>query len=207
MFRSFRNAFITGLILLLPLGITLFVLSFLLEHVGAPASKLFFGQAAASFSSGIFKAYLLNILATLMVVLIVTMLGYISRYFLGRFMFLLAEKIIEKLPFVRSLYRTSKQIINTFSENKRSVFQKAVLVEFPRKGIYSLGFITCEAQGEIQQKTEEVVVSVFIPTTPNPTSGFLLFLPKNDLIELDMSVGDALKAIISGGVLDRKSVV
>lgn len=200
MFRGFRNAFLTGLLILLPLGITVFILTFLIQNVGAPASKLFFGQFHGNLHNSGMLGFAVDMVAMLLVVIIITVLGYISRYFFGRFMIRGTENIIERLPFIRTLYRTSKQIIGTFAENKRAIFQKAVLVQFPREGIYSVGFLTGEAKGEIQTKTQQTVVSVFVPTTPNPTSGFLLFLAAEDVIELEMSVADALKAIISAGV-------
>lgn len=200
MLRSLRNGFLTGLVTLLPLGITVFIVRFLIQHIGTPTSKLFFGQFHLYNRDHLFIAFIIDLIATLFVVLIITVLGWISTYFFGKIIIRAAEKVIEKLPFVRTLYRTSKQIIGTFAENQRAVFQESVLVEFPRKGIYSLGFVTGEMKGEIQCKTKDTVVSVFVPTTPNPTSGFLLFLPKSELTALEMSVSDSLKAVISGGV-------
>ncbi|MDR0428594.1 MAG: DUF502 domain-containing protein [Puniceicoccales bacterium] len=201
MIRSLRNAFFTGLLILLPLGITVFLVTLLIEAIGAPASKLFFHKFYSTFPAYGLRMFAINCIATLLVVALITSIGYISRYFLGRFIIRGTEKLITKLPFVRMLYGTTKQIVDTFSEGKRAVFQRAVMVEFPRKGIYSIGFQTGEAEGELSSVDRQEMISVFIPTTPNPTSGFLVFVREDQCKLLKMSIGDAMKAIISGGAL------
>ncbi|MDR2576472.1 MAG: DUF502 domain-containing protein [Puniceicoccales bacterium] len=200
MLRSFRNAFFTGLFTLLPLGITAFVVALLIERIGTPASKLFFGHAPRTFAVNAAVTYTINILATLLVVVLVALLGCVSRYFLGRWIIGGTERIIGRLPFVRMLYNTSKQIIGTFSDGKRAVFRKAVLVEFPNDKMRSIGFVTGKAEGHIAEGfNEEDVLCVFIPTTPNPTSGFLILVPSARCVFLDLPIADAMKMVISGG--------
>jgi uncharacterized membrane protein len=114
---------------------------------------------------------------------------------------LITEKIINYVPFVNAIYKTVKQIAETFGKSNNEVFSRTVLIEYPKRGCYALGFLSNEAEGEVQSKTGEVVVCVFVPTTPNPTSGFLLLVPKKSVTELEMSVADGMKLIISGGIV------
>jgi uncharacterized membrane protein len=199
MFRRFRNAFLSGMLTVLPLWVTAFLLVFLVSHVGAPLSHLLFGSLSISQDASPLLEFAFDLLSTIVVILVLAAIGAISRYMLGRFMIRTTEKLIDRLPVVGMLYSTSKQIIGTFSDGNRAIFQRAVLVEFPRKGLYSIGFLTGEATDEIQNHIGNVAVSVFVPTTPNPTSGFLFYVKNGDYIPLQFSVGDALKMIMSGG--------
>lgn len=195
-----KNAFITGLLVLMPLGITFFVAQFLLEKIGKPASALFFAPWS-SFLDTQWIGWLAEVIAVLIVVLLITAFGWLSNFFFGRLCLALTERFIKKIPFISTVYNTVKQIADTMGKNKKAVFQKAVLVHFPSDSLYSVGFLTNRANGETQDKTKENVCNVFVPTTPNPTSGFLIMVPEEKLVVLDMSVGDAIKLIISGGAV------
>lgn len=201
MFRSFRNAFIAGLLAFLPLGITVFLVKLLVDKVGSPASRIFFHTFPQLVPSKTFMVFVANLLATLLVVLLIAIIGYVSRYFLGKFFIRGTEKIIDRLPFIRTLYNTSKQIVGTFSNGKRVLFQEVVLVEFPLKGSGAIGFVTSSAEGELGGFCGSDGLCVFVPTTPNPTSGFLIFVDRKNCKPLQMSIADAIKAIISGGAL------
>ncbi|HNX04352.1 MAG TPA: DUF502 domain-containing protein, partial [Opitutales bacterium] len=111
------------------------------------------------------------------------------------------ERFMSSVPLVRSVYMTVKQIVDTVAKGNKAIFSTTVLVEYPRKGVYAIGFLTGDARGEIQDRTSSYLLNVFLPTTPNPTSGFLLFVPKDEVIMLDMPVSDGMKAIISGGAV------
>jgi uncharacterized membrane protein len=161
--------------------------------------SLFFASVCAVFGDTALPA---SLFSTIFIVGIITILGFLSKYFLGKKAIRLTEQLIESVPFVNSVYKTVKQIVETFSKNREAVFQTTVLIQYPCKGSYALGFLTSETEGEVQVKTRENVVNVFLPTTPNPTSGFLLFVPREDVIFLDMSVADGMKMIISGGVVN-----
>ncbi len=113
----------------------------------------------------------------------------------------LGEKILKKIPVVSSVYNSSKQFIQAVSLTSKDGFRKVILVEYPRRGLWVIGFVTCENTGETQLLTEEEVVNVFIPTTPNPTSGFLLLVPKKDVVTLSMTVEEGLKLVVSGGIV------
>ncbi len=127
--------------------------------------------------------------------------GLVSRYFLTAYFGRATERIINNIPGVGTVYRTVKQIVDTFSAQKRNIFEKVVMVEYPAPGTFVIGFLTNRAKGEVQARTGEELWTVFIPTTPTPTSGFLLFYPQHKVQELDMSVGEAMKLIISGGTV------
>jgi uncharacterized membrane protein len=198
---SLRNAFLTGLALLAPLAVTWIVFSWLVDAVGGRFRPLFFFFVPEGLRDNPNLEVLWNILASILVLVIVTLLGYVSRYVIGRFLGKIAERLVQQIPGVSAVYNTVKQIVETFSLQNRSMFSKVVLVEFPRKGLWSIGFLTNRTQGEAQARTVEEVWTVFVPTTPNPTTGFLILVPKNDLVELSMAVTDAMKMIISGGTL------
>jgi uncharacterized membrane protein len=198
---TFRNAFLTGLLLLAPLVVTLWALATIIELVGGTFRPIFLFYLPESIREHSYLNLFWDIIATVMVVFLVTGVGYISRYVFGKYLISITERAIQTIPGANAVYNTVKQIMDTFSTQKRNLFTKAVLVQFPRQGLYSVGFITNKAQGEPQAKTTDEVWTVFVPTTPNPTTGFLVMLPQRDIIELDMSVGEAMKLIISGGTV------
>ena len=132
------------------------------------------------------------------------LVGMFAAGFLGRFFIRLGEWFVAKMPLVSSVYSLLKQIFETVFSSKTQAFKKVVMLEYPRKGIWILGLVSADLQGEIEEKLPNEMINVFIPTTPNPTSGFLIFVPKKDVIEMDMSVEDAVKFIVSGGLVEPK---
>ena len=201
MLRSIRTAFITGLLILLPLGVTAFIIGIVLDRIGNPASELFFNFIDQNIRELPTVEIPLQLLSLLIVFLIITALGYFSRIFIGQLFLRFFERILTRLPLISQVYNTVKQLVDTFSQQKKAVFQEVVMIEYPRKGIYAIGFLTNQAKGEVQSLTGENLVNVFVPTTPNPTSGFLLMLPHEDVIPMQMSVADGMKTIISGGAV------
>ena len=201
MLRSIRTAFITGLLILLPLGVTVFIISIILDRIGNPASELFFRFIDQNIRELPAVEIPLQLLSLIIVFLIITALGYFSRIFIGQLLLKFFERILTRLPLVSLVYNTVKQLVDTFSQQQKAVFQEVVMIEYPRKGIYAIGFLTNQAKGEVQSLTGENLVNVFVPTTPNPTSGFLLMLPKKEVIPMQMSIGDGMKTIISGGAV------
>lgn len=141
-------------------------------------------------------------LGLLILILALIFVGMFAAGFLGKFFMRLGEWIVYKLPLVSSVYSLLKQVFETFLSSKTQAFNKVVLLEYPRKGIWILGLVSSETKGEVKNKLETPMLNVFIPTTPNPTSGFLIFVPKSDTIELNMSVEDGIKFIISGGLVE-----
>ncbi|MCB1784576.1 MAG: DUF502 domain-containing protein, partial [Alphaproteobacteria bacterium] len=119
----------------------------------------------------------------------------------GRMFIRISEYFVDRMPVIRTLYSAIKQIFETIMASKSGAFRDVVMLEYPRKGIWSLGFVTGVSEGEVQELTEAETINVFVPTTPNPTSGFLLFVPRSDLHFLDMSVEDGVKMVVSGGII------
>jgi uncharacterized membrane protein len=201
MFRSLRNAFITGIVVILPLGVTFILINFLLDRLGNPASQFFFWYLDSEWRNLPAVKFALETTSVFVVFSLITVFGYGSRFVLGRIILVSLERLLDRVPFINTVYRTVKQIVDTFSQQEKAVFQEVVLIEYPRKRCYVLGFLTSTAKGEIQANTGEHIVNVFVPTTPNPTSGFLLMLPEEDIKQLQMSIADGMKLVISGGAV------
>lgn len=199
--RLLRNAFLGGVIILLPLGVTIFILNFLIERIGSPASQYLFFFLDQAVRDNQFFSLLLGLIALIIVAALITLLGLLSKFVFGRLLINLTEALLDRVPFFNTVYRSVKQIVDTFSQRKKAVFQKVVLVEYPRRGVHAVGFLTSEAEGEAQAKTGATLLNVFVPTTPNPTSGFLLLVPEDEVIFLQMTVTEGMKMIISGGAV------
>lgn len=201
MLNFIKRSFFTGLVFALPICITIFVINLLLNYIGTPISHILFGWLDIRICTSFGMKFLLNTISIAVVVLLIIAIGMLSKFFLGKWAMRAIEKFIEHVPVVKNIYKTIKQIVETFGQNHKEVFSKTVLIEYPQKDSYALAFLTSETEGEIQDRTGQTVVNVFVPTTPNPTSGFLLMIPKKKVTELDMSVADGMKLIISGGVV------
>ena len=195
---TFRNAFISGALLLAPLIVTVWAFAQIIALVGGTVRPLFFDRLPATLRD---LPFLWDVVSTISVVLIVTALGYVSRYVFGKFFVSIGERFVLSIPGVSAVYNTVKQIVDTFGTQNKNLFNQVVLVEFPRPGIWAIGFLTNKTQGEAQAKTAEEVWTVFVPTTPNPTSGFLMLFPAREITPLEMSVGEGMKMIISGGAV------
>ncbi|MFA5536335.1 MAG: DUF502 domain-containing protein [Bacillota bacterium] len=188
---NLKKYFLAGILTILPVAATIYVLNWLFHIADG-----FSGDLVALITGNRIRG--LGLVVTLLVVLII---GFFTTNVLGRTLISWADKMINRMPVAGVIYRTIKQILEAFGGENKSSFQKVVLIEYPRKGIYALAFVTGVSKGEIETKTDQRLVNLFVPTTPNPTSGFLLLLPEEDLIYLEMPVEDGIKMIISGGVL------
>jgi uncharacterized membrane protein len=195
---TFRNAFISGALLLAPLWVTIWAFTAIIGFIGGTFRPLYEHSIPESLQS---LPFFWDLIATVAVVLIITGLGFLSNYVFGKYFLSIGERAIQRIPGIGAVYNSVKQIVATFGTQNRNLFNKVVLVEFPRKGVWSVGFLTNKQQGEAQTLTRTEAWTVFVPTTPNPTSGFLLILPREEIIELEMSVGDGMKMIISGGAV------
>lgn len=195
---SFRNAFFAGGFLLAPLIFTVWAFSKIIEVVGGTFRPLYESYLPGSLQR---LPFFWDLIATVAVIVFVTILGFLSQYVFGKIFLGVIERAIQRIPGIGAVYNSVKQIVATFGTQNRNLFSKVVLVEFPRKGVWAIGFLTNKAQGEAQARTAVEVWTVFVPTTPNPTSGFLIMVPLEEIVELDMSVGDGMKMIISGGAV------
>lgn len=201
LWRVIRNALISGMVLLAPLIATIVVLVLLIQYIGAPLSDYIYPLLPESMGDFVGTRLLLDILSTLLVLMLVTVVGLFNNFILGRWFTRHLDELFLRLPGINIVYRTVKQIVETFKEQKKTVFHKVVLVQFPREGLYSVGFVTGNTKGETAQILGENYINIFVPTTPIPTNGFYLMVPEKDLIFLDMSVGDGMKMLISGGAV------
>ncbi len=187
---SLRNNFIAGVVVLIPIGITLYLTIFIINV----SSKLIPKEINPNY----YLPYNIPGLEILIAVFLITVIGWLSLSFIGKRLFNLFESLLNKIPIIRTIYSAVEQLIETFTKSK-SDKKTVVLIEYPRKGVYAVGFATKENTGEIKNKAGKELINVFVPTTPNPTSGFLLMFPKDEVIYLDLSFEEASKFIVSAG--------
>lgn len=199
---TWRTNFLTGLALLLPAFVTLAIAKWLFTSVASITDLLLFflpkEWTHAQDGTGDMYWYY-SLAALVLAMLLVSLMGSMARYYVGKQIIAWLDATMLKVPLLNKIYGTTKQVNEAFSTGKNTAFKTVVLIEFPRKGNYSIGFITGDQFDEIQAKTKERVVCVFVPTTPNPTSGWLVLVPDQDVTRLNMSVADAIKFIISLG--------
>ena len=185
-----RNYFIAGVVVLIPIGITIYLTLFLVSITSKILPK--------EINPNHYLPYNIPGVEILMSVILITLIGFLSLSFIGRKLLNVFDNILKKIPILRTIYSAIVQMTETFtkSDNKK---KNVVLVEYPRKGSWAVGFATRENTGEISNKTQQKLINVFVPTTPNPTSGFLLMFPKEDVIYLDLTFEEASKFIVSAG--------
>ena len=198
LFQKLRRDFLTGLVVLIPIVLTVYlvwsVITFI-DKVVIPITPPKYNPL------DLFEIYIPG-LGVILFLIVTTLIGSLASGFIGRQAINLGEKILSRTPIVNTVYNSIKQIIQAVFKPDGTNFKKPCLVEYPRKGIWAVAFISTETYGEIKKKINQgSLVTVFLPTTPNPTSGFMLFVPKDDIIILDMSVEDAAKLIISAGLV------
>ncbi len=191
-----KRYFITGLLIWAPLGITIWVLSFILGMMDQSIMLL-----PTEWQPRNHLGFHIPGLGALMTLLIVFLTGLLTANFIGQRLVRWWEALLHRIPVVRSVYQSVKQISDTVFSPSGQAFRQAVLLQYPRQGSWTIGFLTGKPGGEIADHLSGEMVSLYVPTTPNPTSGFFLMVPKADVIELDMSVEDALKYLISMGVV------
>jgi len=191
MMQTLKSLFIRGLLALIPLVATIYVLEFIFT---------FLDRLLDVFIRGLFGIEIPGIgaLASLLLILFI---GFIVTNVLGSQLIHYAERLLKKVPLVPRIYFAIKQIIQAFSMQDNKAFSKVVMVEYPRKGIYSVGFLLSECKAEIRNAVDKNLTHVFIPTTPNPTTGFLLLVPDDEIIVLDMTIEDGLKYVLSAGMV------
>ena len=189
-FAKIRNNFIAGVVVLIPIGITLYLTLFIIRISSKVIPK--------EINPNNYLPFDIPGVEILIALVIITFIGWLSLSFLGKKFFELFNNILKKIPILRTIYSAIGQMTESFTktDNKQ---KSVVLLEYPRKGVWAVGFATKENEGLIKEKIKEDLINVFVPTTPNPTSGFLLLVPKKDLIFLDISFEQASKFIVSAG--------
>ena len=189
-FRRISNNFFKGILISAPIIITLYIAWGLIKFFDKKASPLL----------GTFPFEIPGF-GLITVFIFFAIIGFITTGLLGRIFSSFIEKVLSKMPVLRNIYSGLKQLFEAILAKKSNSFREVVLLEYPRKGIWAMGFLTGETKGEVNRKTKNQMVNIFLPTTPNPTSGFLLFVPKKDILRLTMTVEEGIKMIISAGLL------
>jgi uncharacterized membrane protein len=193
-----RAYFLTGVIVTAPFSITIYLVWQFLSFLDTRVE----GLLPARYNPETYLPFSLPGVGLVVMVAFLTLVGMLTAGLAGRTLVRLGERLLSRMPVVRSVYSTLKQIFETVLAQSSRSFREVVLIEYPRRGLGAIGFVMGPTRGEIQARSEEELVNVFLPSTPNPTSGFLLFVPKKDLIRLDMSVEDGIKIVISGGIVE-----
>jgi uncharacterized membrane protein len=198
---SLKKYLLAGLVVWLPLLITIGVLRFIIDLLD---------NTLALIPEAYQPEHLLGLhipgLGVILSLILLVSTGVFATNFFGQRLVIWGELILSRIPLVRSIYNAVKQVMNAVLSTNSEAFRKVLLIEYPRQGVWSVGFQTGSVNAEINDKVKDEMISLFIPTTPNPTSGFLLMFPKKDTIELDMSIDEALKFIISLGVMQPNNV-
>lgn len=198
--KSIRSYLIAGLVVWLPILVTFVVVKFIVDLLS---------QSVALLPDAYHPEQLFGVnipgLGVLLSLLLLLFTGIVATNFLGQHFVRFTESLLERIPLVRTVYNSTKQVINAILSTNSQAFRKVLLVEYPRKGMWSIAFQTNVAGFTGQQASDEQMISIFIPTTPNPTSGFLMMVPKSDVTELNMTIDEALKCVISLGVMQPKA--
>lgn len=192
-----RTYFLAGLVVTAPIGITIYLAwSFLqiLDRIVAPIIP-------GPYNPNTYMPFSLPGLGFIITVIFFIIVGWLTKNYLGRVIVRWSEYVVERVPVINKIYIAIKQVMETIMASKSDAFKEVIMFEYPRKGMWVLGFLTGVTKGEVQELTDTEVVNVFLPTTPNPTSGFLLFVPKKDITFMKMTVEEGIKMIVSGGII------
>lgn len=194
--RKIKNIFLTGLAVVVPIGVTIYILFFLIAMMDGILALI-----PAAIHPEKMLGFRVPGLGVIFTIILIFFVGLITKSWIGNKIVNLGEMFFGRIPVVRSIYQGTKQLVDALFSAKAGSFKKVVLFEYPRKGVYTVGFVTGRARGEIEENTGERFLNVFVPTTPNPTSGYYLMVPERDVINTDMTVEGAFKLVISGGLV------
>jgi uncharacterized membrane protein len=192
-----RIYFLTGVIVTAPIALTIYLTWQFVHWVDSKAIPLL----PAKYNPETYLPFSLPGMGVVMMVVILTFVGFLTANIFGRTLLKTGERLVNRMPVVRTIYGALKQVLETVLSQSSKSFRQAVLVEYPRRGIWTVAFVTGDTDGEVAHRLDDDMVNIYVPTTPNPTSGFLLMVPRRDLIYLDMPVEDAAKYVISVGVI------
>ena len=198
MWKKVRNHFVTGIVALLPFFLTLILIRYLIRLVDSSVVDPVFQILPFEFDATS-KVIVTKLLIAALVVLFLTFIGWAAQKFIFKRLFAGLEKVLDNIPFFNRIYGSIREVAQAFFGDKTGVFKRVVFVEYPRKGVYSLGFVTQEKRWEIHEKTGKEIMNVFLPHPPNPATGYFIFAPKEELIESDLTVEEGIKLVISAG--------
>lgn len=192
-----RRYFLTGILVTAPISITIYLTYIFLTFIDSKVVRFL----PREWYDALYGHTIIPGLGLIIIIAIFIAIGWFATNFLGRLLIRFSEYIVDRMPVVRTLYGAIKQIFETIMASQSSAFREVVMMEYPRKGVWSIGFVTGVSSGEVQEKTAKETVNVFVPTTPNPTSGYLLFVPKKELKYMDMTVEEGVKLVVSAGII------
>jgi len=195
--QRLRAYLFAGILVTAPIFITFYLAWLFVTFVDSKINPLI----PAKYNPESYLPFAVPGLGLVILIIALMLVGALTAGFFGRLWMRISERILSQMPVIRNVYSAVKQILETVLAQQSNAFREAVLIEYPRRGMWAIGFLTGQTKGEVQNLTEEDCINVFLPTTPNPTSGFLLFVPKKDIVHLSMSVEDAIKMVISGGIV------
>ena len=201
MFAKIKNYLLTGILVSAPVFITFWIVLSLVKFF----DKLITPLIPYYINPNYYLPRDVPGLGLIILIILLSIIGFLTASFFGRFLLKKTESLISKIPLIKIFYKTIKQIIETIFKNNSKAFREVVLLEYPRKGIWVLGFTTGQVEGAVKKKIKGNLINVFVPTTPNPTSGFLLMVPKTQLKYLDVKVDDAIKTIVSAGIIELQA--
>ena len=202
-----RGYLLAGILVTAPISITIYLTWLFLTFIDSRVAKILPDDWYVALYGGTTFPGLGLVIALVFFVII----GWFAKNFFGRLIIRLSEYIVHRMPVIRTVYSAIKQIFETIMASQSQAFREVVMLEYPRKGVWSIGFVTGVTEGEVQRATKNETINVFVPTTPNPTSGYLLFVPKKELVFLEMNVEEAIKLVVSAGIItppdriDKKS--
>lgn len=199
--KSVKGVFLTGIAAIIPIGVTIYILYLIIGMMNNLVKFI-----PPRFHPDHFLPFHLPGLGVITTFILIFTVGLVTKSYLGTKLVTFGEKMVSKIPLVRGIYNALKQFVDAVFSDRGQSFKKAVLIEYPRKGLYSIAFVTGVSRGEVQVKTAQRCVNVFVPTTPNPTSGFYIMVPEGDMIPLDMTVEEAFTLVISGGIVSPGDV-
>ena len=198
--RRLRNIFLTGFIVTLPIALTIFILNFLFKSLDSLSPM--FTDWLILLGAPLPEGYRIPFLGMIITFSIVFFIGALTNNIFGKKILQFWENIVERIPFVRPIYKGTKQVVASFASIDVKAFTKVILIEFPRKGAYAIAFVTGKTEGELQRLMGNNHLKIFIPTTPNPTSGFIVFADPSEIIELSMTIEEGIKYAVSGGIVN-----
>lgn len=209
--KRLTNYFAAGLLLVIPISVTFLVIRFIVRSMDAMLENVLITSYLESLPFHITIQDLPPGTGLVLTVVAIIIIGFLGTNFFGKKLISFGEWIVQKIPVIRSIYHASKTFLETILKQDGESFNRVVLIEYPRKGIHSIGFVTGKTREELHEKIDGETLNVFVPTTPNPTSGFYLVVPESDVIPLEMNVEDAFKVIMTGGIVvppfDKKASI
>jgi uncharacterized membrane protein len=196
-FGSLRGYFLAGILVTAPISITVYLTWNFLQFVDSKVAHLI----PDIYNPSSYLPFSLPGIGLIAVVIFFIMVGWFTKNFFGKLLVNMSETVVDRVPVISKIYSALKQIFETIMATQSQAFREVVMLEYPRKGVWSIGFVTGTTEGEVQRTTAEETMNVFVPTTPNPTSGYLLFVPRKELRFMDMTVEEAAKLIVSAGII------